>query len=112
MMKIAEQQAGDVTVLVVDGQVDSNTAKTFEAKLTSLFGSGPNRVIVDFKHLAYITSAGLRALLVAAKLAEKNNGRLALCNMTAEVFRVFDLGHLTDLFAIYPSREEGLAKLS
>ena len=112
MMKIAEQQAGDVTVIVVDGQVDSNSAKTFEEKLTSLFRSGPKRVIVDFKHLAYITSAGLRALLVASKLAEKNDGRLALCNMTAEVFRVFDLGHLTDLFAIYPSREEGLAKLS
>jgi hypothetical protein len=32
--------------------------------------------------------------------------------MTAEVSRVFDLGHMTDLFAIYPSREEGLAKLS
>jgi anti-anti-sigma factor len=112
MMKIAEQQVGDVTIIEVDGRVDTSTAKSFEEKLTSLFRSGPNRVIVDFKHLAYITSAGLRALLVAGKLAEKSDGKLALCNMTAEVFRVFDLGHLTDFFAIYPSREEGLAKLS
>ena len=112
MMKIAEEQAGDVTIIAVNGQVDSNTAKTFEEKLTSLFTSGRNRVIIDFKHLAYITSAGFRVLLVAGKLAEKSNGKLALCNMTAEVSRVFDLGHMTDLFAIYPSREEGLAKLS
>jgi len=111
-MKIAEEQAGDVTIIAVNGQVDSNTAKPFEEKLTSLFTSGRNRVIVDFKHLAYITSAGFRALLVAGKLVEKSDGRLALCNMTAEVKRVFDLGHMTDLFAIYPSREEGLAKLS
>jgi anti-sigma B factor antagonist len=112
MMKIAEEQAGDVTIIAVNGQVDSNTAKTFEEKLTSLFKSGRNRVIIDFKQLAYITSAGFRVLLVAGKLAEKNDGKLALCNMTAEVSRVFDLGHMTDLFAIYPSREEGLAKLS
>jgi anti-anti-sigma factor len=112
MMKIAEEQAGDVTIIAVNGQVDSNSAKTFEEKLTSLFTSGRNRVVIDFKNLAYITSAGFRALLVAGKLAEKSNGKLALCNMTAEVSRVFDLGHMTDLFAIYPSREESLAKLS
>ena len=57
MMKIAEQQAGDVTVIVVDGQVDSNSAKTFEEKLTTLFTSGPKRVIVDFKHLALFADA-------------------------------------------------------
>ena len=67
MMKIAEEQAGDVTIIAVNGQVDSNTAKPFEEKLTSLFTSGRNRVIVDFKHLAYITSAGFRALLVVGK---------------------------------------------
>jgi anti-anti-sigma regulatory factor len=50
--------------------------------------------------------------LLASRLAEKSGGKLALCNITAEVLRVFDLGNLTDLFAIYPSREESLAKLS
>jgi anti-sigma B factor antagonist len=112
MMKIAEEQAGEVTIIAINGQVDSNTAKSFEEKLTGLFKSGRNRVVVDFKHLAYITSAGFRVLLLAGKLAEKSDGKLALCNVTAEVRRVFDLGNMTDLFAIYPSREEGLAKLS
>jgi anti-sigma B factor antagonist len=111
-MKIAEEQAGSVTIVAVNGQVDSNTAKSFEEKLTGLFNSGRNRVVVDFKHLAYITSAGFRVLLLAGKLAEKSDGKFALCNVTAEVLRVFDLGNMTELFAIYPSREESLAKLS
>jgi anti-sigma B factor antagonist len=111
-MKIAEEQAGDVTIIEVNGQVDSSTAKSFEDKLTSLFKSGRNRVIVDLKQLAYMSSAGFRVLLLASRLAEKSGGKLALCNITAEVLRVFDLGNLTDLFAIYPSREESLAKLS
>jgi anti-anti-sigma factor len=112
MITIAEQQNGAVTVVDVNGRVDSNTAKSFEERLTELFRSGRNRVIVDFKHLVYISSAGCRVLLVAARLAQKSDGRLALCNLTADVMRVLELGGLTDFFAIYPSREEGLASLA
>jgi anti-anti-sigma factor len=111
-MKIAEEVSGGVTIVAVDGRVDTANASSFEEKLIGLFQSQQSRVIIDCKHLAYITSAGLRALLRVAKLAAKTEGKLALCNMTVEVKRVFDLGELTDLFAIFPSREESLAKLS
>jgi anti-sigma B factor antagonist len=112
MITIAEERNGEITVIGINGRVDSNTAKSFEERLTALFQSGRNRVVVDFKHLVYISSAGCRVLLVASRLAEKTDGQLALCNLTADVMRVFELGGLTDFFAIYPSREEGLAKLA
>jgi anti-anti-sigma factor len=111
-MKIAEEEAGGVTIVAVDGRIDTLTANSLEEKLTGLFQSGRNRVIVDCKHLAYITSAGLRVLLRAAKLADKSQGKLALCSLSQEVRHVFDLGEMSDLFAIFASREESLAKLS
>ena len=111
MITMAEEQNGEVTIVGLNGRVDSSTAKSFEERLTALFRSGRNRVMVDFKHLVYISSAGCRVLLVASRLAEKSDGQLALCNLTTDVMRVFELGGLTDFFAIYPSREEGLAKL-
>ena len=111
-MKLSEEQAGDVTVVAIDGRVDTNTANSLEAKLTGLFNSGKNRVILDCRNLAYITSAGLRVLLRIGKLADKNDGKFALCNMSTEVRRVLDLGELSDLFAIFSSREDGVAKLS
>jgi anti-anti-sigma factor len=112
MIKIVEEHQGAITIVDVNGHVDSSTAKSFQDKLTELFTSGRNRVMVDLKHLAYISSAGCRALLVARRLAQKSDGQLALCSVTAEVLRVLELGGLTDFFAIYPSREEGLAKLA
>jgi len=112
MITIAEEQNGAVTIIDINGRVDGSTAKSFEERLTALLQSGRNRVVVDFKHLVYISSAGCRALLVATKVAQKNDGRLALCNLTAEVMRVFELGGVTDFLAIYPSREEGVAKLT
>ena len=111
-MEIAEQHAGDITVVEVKGRIDSNTAKVFGERLTNLVKAGRTRLVVDLKHIVYISSAGFRALLVAGRLAEETNGALALCSLSTETQRLFDLGAFSDLFAIYPSREEGLAKLA
>jgi len=110
-LKFYEQHDGDVTVVEVAGRIDSNTAKEFGDKLTGLIRSGRTRLVVDFKNIVYISSAGFRALLVTAKLADETSGRFALCGLTAEVRRLFDLGAFTDLFPIFSSREEGLANL-
>ena len=78
-MEIAEQQAGEITVVEVKGRIDSNTAKAFGERLTGLIKDGRTRLVVDLKQIIYISSAGFRALLVAGKLAEETNGTLALC---------------------------------
>ena len=56
--------------------------------------------------------AGREPGTLAARLAEETNGTLALCGLSGEVQRLFDLGAFTDLFVIYSSREEGVTRLS
>ena len=73
---------------------------------------GRARLVVDLKQIIYISSAGFRALLVAGKLADETKGTLALCGLSAELQRLFDLGAFTDLFTIYGSRDESIAKLT
>jgi anti-sigma B factor antagonist len=111
-LDIAEEHRGDITIVEIKGRIDSNTAKPFGERLTGLIKAGRMRLVVDLKHLVYISSAGFRALLVAGQLAEETKGTLALCSLSSEVQRLFDLGAFTDLFVIYGSREEGLTKLS
>jgi anti-sigma B factor antagonist len=111
-MEIAEQRQGDVTIVEIKGRIDSNTAKAFGDRLGSLIREGRARLVVDLRNIIYISSAGFRALLVAGRLAEETNGTLALCSLSTEVQRLFDLGAFTDLFLIYASREESLSKMS
>ena len=110
-MKFYQQHDGDITVVEIEGRIDSNSAKEFGDKLIELIRSGRTQLVVDFKNIVYISSAGFRALLLTAKLADETSGRFALCGLSAEVRRLFDLGAFTDLFPIYSSREEGLAEL-
>lgn len=111
-MDISEENKGDVTIVELKGRIDSNSAKIFGDKLTDLVTAGRARLILDLKDIIYISSAGFRALLLAGRVAEEKNGTIALCNVSSEVRRLFDLARFTDLFPIYSSRDEGLAKLS
>ena len=111
-MEIGEEHRGDITIVEIRGRIDINAAISLGERLTALIKAGRNRVLVDLKDLAYINSAGLRALLIAGRLAVESKGALVLCSLSNEVHRLFDLGAFTDLFQIYSSREEGFAKLS
>jgi anti-anti-sigma factor len=111
-MEISEENKGVVTIVEVKGRIDSNSAKTFSDTLTNLIKAGRARLIVDLKGIIYISSAGFRALLVAGRAAEEQQGNIAFCNASSEVRRLFDLARFTDLFPIYSSRDEGVGKLS
>jgi anti-sigma B factor antagonist len=111
-MEITEDQEGSVTIIEVKGRIDSNTSKVFGDRLTDLLKAGRGSLIIDMRDIIYISSAGFRVLLVAGKVAEERNSLLALCNLSPQVKRLFDLGDFTDLFQIYPSRQDGIANLA
>jgi anti-sigma B factor antagonist len=103
-MDIVEEHTADVTIVDVKGRIDSASAKALEDKLTSLAEAGRSRLVIDLDQVDYISSAGFRVLLVAARLAEEANGTLSLCRLSPEVQKLFELAAFTDLFEIHPSR--------
>jgi anti-anti-sigma factor len=108
-MDVREEQVGDVTVVQVKGRLDSTTSPMLGECLGAMLSAAKARVLVDFSQLEYISSAGFRVLLQAAKRAEQNAARLVLCGVSGKVRQLFDLGGFLDLFAIAGSREEGVA---
>lgn len=108
-MEVHEEQVGGVTALAVKGRLDSNTAPAFGARLEAIVATPCKRLVVDFAKLEYLSSAGFRVLLVAAKRADHVGSRLVLYGMPANVLQLFDLGGFLDLFTIVGSRDEAIA---
>lgn len=107
-MNIREEVVGDVTVLEVQGRVDSTSAPALGERLTgSLTGQG-KRLVLDLRQLEYISSAGFRVLLLAARRAEECGHRLVLCGLSGKVRQLFDLGGFLDLFPVSASRDEAI----
>ncbi len=110
-MEILIGELEGVSTVEPKGRIDSVTAKEFGDRVCELMRSGAKRVVIDLANIAYISSAGFRALLIAGKLAEETEGKLVLCGVVGEVRRLFDISAFTTAFQIYPTREECIAKV-
>jgi anti-anti-sigma factor len=106
-----EAVAEDVTIVEAYGRIDSTTAREFGDRLVSLVQAGRGSLVVDLKNIAYISSAGFRALLIANRAAAGKQGKLALCGVIGEVKRLFDIGGFTNEFVICPTQADGIGKL-
>ena len=109
VVEIAEQRDGGTLVLAVGGRIDAVSAKQFEAAVFASVQAGEGSLLLDLAGLKYISSAGLRVILLAAKQQKQRNARFALCSLRAEVRDVFEVSGFAKIHDIHPSREAALA---
>lgn len=108
-MEFLEDKFESITVLGLCGRMDSNTSRLVEEKLITLIDRGENRMVVDCAQLDYISSAGLRVFLMAAKKVTQAKGKLVLATLNDDIRQVFDLTGFSSIFSICPSREEAIS---
>ncbi len=98
-MTIQEKREGDVVQLTVEGRVDTTNAPELQQAILTAFQKG-TKVILDFKNLAYISSAGLRALLIGQKTASSKGGMQKLINVGDFIMEIFDTTGFSDILTI------------
>jgi len=109
-MDIQQERSDGVLVIAPSGRIDSTTSDTLDQALTAAVSSGERRLVVDFDRVSYISSAGLRVLLVAAKRLRAERGVLVLCALGEPVRQVFDLAGFLPLFTVERSRDLALTR--
>jgi anti-anti-sigma factor len=109
-MEIAISTQGDVAFVEPKRRIDTKTSRELEERLGALIKEGNPRVVVDFSRVAYVSSAGFRILLVAAKTSMETSSIFGLCSLSREVRRLFEIGDFAGQFRIYTSREESVAE--
>lgn len=107
-MDVTEKRQDGVMILGLKGRLDSNTSDGFEKKLLGMVQSGEARLVLDFEELDYISSAGLRVLLKAAKELKRSNGRLFICSMKDYIREIFEMSGFVSFLPIYTSLEDSL----
>jgi anti-anti-sigma factor len=107
-MLIEQLESNGVTILAVSGRIDATVAELFNEKLLAAIGDRPLRLLLDFGQVEFISSIGLRILVVAAKRVAAVRGKLLFCGLEGPVREVFELAGFTSVAAIFPSREAAL----
>jgi anti-anti-sigma factor len=100
MIQVSEETRKDWRVVTVAGRADSETADALEATLRSAV-QGHARVVADFTALNYISSAGLRAVLQAARAAQTRGSEFVVCGLSEFVRKVFETSGLNKVLNIH-----------
>lgn len=100
MVQVSEEDRSGWRVLAVRGRADAEAADHRESALRAAVETHP-KVAPDFSALDYISSAGIRAVLQAARAAQAFQAEFAVCGMSPAVQRVFDMSGLDHILAIH-----------
>jgi stage II sporulation protein AA (anti-sigma F factor antagonist) len=107
-MEFTELRDGKVVVVIPNGRIDAATAEEFQKRLLAIIGDQPIRLALDCTEIRYISSIGLRALIVAAKKVAAVRGRLVVCAVPRHVQQIFDLAGIATVITILGTRQEAI----
>ena len=96
-MLINKTSNGDELIISIEGRLDTTTAPQLEAELGAL--NDVKKLVMDMSKLVYISSAGLRVLLKAQKIMNKQ-GTMTVKNISQEIHEIFEVTGFDDLLNI------------
>jgi anti-sigma B factor antagonist len=109
-MEIIEENQSGINIYKLSGRLDSNTSQSFEKKIFQAIDDGSKSMIIDFKNLDYISSAGLRVILKATKALKREDGKMMLCDMQDYVKEVFEIAGFDSFLPIVSTMDDALQR--
>ncbi len=110
-MQIAITQKQHITIIQLDGRLDGVTMGQLEEQLLLKLEQGNKHLLFQLQNLEYISSAGLRVMLLAIKKTKAVQGAVAICELQSNVKDIFDLSGFSSIFHITATLDEALAYL-
>ncbi|HEY3274948.1 MAG TPA: STAS domain-containing protein [Methanocella sp.] len=110
MVKIGEKQVGNITIVLLDGKIDSSSSLDMEKKINELIDRGNKYLVVNLAGIEYISSSGLRVMLSSLKRLKKVQGDLKVTCTRPLVRNVFDMAGFTQIFEFYDREEDALSR--
>ena len=114
-MELSPRRFDTAVVVSPVGRIDESNVKVFETTLAphvKTCAEGQHQLILDLSRLDYISSAGLRILMIAAKNSKAQKGTFLLAAPQPLVKEVLEIGKFTTVLTIAPSLRDALAKVS
>jgi anti-sigma B factor antagonist len=114
-LEFSQARYADVAVVSVAGRVDHANAEQFKTDLWPYLKScsaDGDKLLLDLSGLEYISSAGLRVLMLAAREVKAQQGVLVVCELQPVVKEIFEISRFNVVFRVYPDLRVALGELS
>ena len=112
-INISERQAGDVTVLDLDGKVTIGEGSvTLRNAIRRLLGEGKNKILLNLAGVGYIDSSGIGELVSSYTAVKKEGGNLKLLNLTGKIQDLLAITKLLTVFDTFDDEASALASFN
>jgi len=98
----------DCLVVIPRKRLDTNNSPEVADQITEKIQAGDLKIIFDFGQTDYVSSAGLRVILVTAKLLKQKNGKMALCNANDQILEVLEISGFHSIVKHLGSLDEAI----
>ena len=98
-MEVKIEKKGEQVLAIIKGRIDSSTAQKLNDILAKAI-RGTKTMILDFKNVDFISSAGLRVILASSKALKDQNGNLKIINVSPIIAEVFDMTGFSEVIDI------------
>lgn len=111
-MNVTETKKGRVTIIAIEGRLDSATTPEVEAKLSEVMNAENKAVVLDFSGLEYISSAGIRLLVHCHKTFEKSSGKIVLAAVPKPIENVLYITGFLPYFKVFDTQAAAVEALT
>ena len=111
-MAINIERDGGTVIAKITGRLDGANAQEFQGELTDSIEEGDRAVILDFENLSYISSAGLRVILITAKALKRQDAELAVCSLSDPIREVFEISGFDQIIPVRDTQADAIAAVS
>ena len=111
-MEISQKEENGIVSIAIKGRLDADSSLEAEKVVKEVLGGETNRLLFNLGELEYLSSAGLRVLLSAAKEMRRRDGKIVLCDLNEFVKEIFEVSGFQSLIPITESVESGIEALS
>ena len=105
-MEIERNNDAGIDIFHIKGSFDTNTSIIVEEQFNAAIDDGGNKLIANFEHVDYVSSAGLRVLLASTKKLRGNGGDLHVCTLNQVAQEVFDISGFSMILNVFSTEEE------
>ena len=98
-MKLTETRNDSTIQIKIEGRVDTTTIPQLQQAILTAFQKG-SKVVLDFEEVSYVSSAGLRALLIGQKTAMSKGGSMVMVHVCETVMSVLEMSGFSDILQI------------
>ena len=111
-LTVEGERISGTLIAKASGRIDGSNAREFQDALETLLENEISSLVLDLEHLSYISSAGLRVILLVSKKLQRNSAQFGVCSLSVSISEVFQISGFDKIIRTHSTQADALSAIN